>query len=89
MNPWGISRWPISSPPVAAGTTAILSGTLTEGSGGGNQDEVEVRTNGLLTVDWTLTNDTWIAAGTGAIGTDAQSLALIQSLDGSVVGGTG
>lgn len=46
-------------------------------------------TSGGKTVIITLTNDTWIAAGTGAIGTEAQSLAICQSLDSAQAEGTG
>ena len=58
--------------------TAVVDGVL----------ESEIVTGGQ-TIIITLTDDTWIAAGTGPIGTDANTQALIDGIDGDVAGGTG
>ena len=54
----------------------------------GNFLESEIVTGGEEVVI-TLTDDTWIAAGTGPIGTTANTQALIDGIDGDVAGGTG
>jgi len=85
---------PIAHPPVvyptaqilqfpSAGVTAAITGTAKD-----SITESDI-TSGGKTVIITLTNDTWIAAGTGAIGTEAQSLAICQSLDSAQAEGTG
>lgn len=55
--------------------SAIFSGTVV--SGGVTENEIVA---GSETIIITLTNDTWIAAGTGPIGTTAQSDALIDAI---------
>lgn len=54
---------------------AVLTGTATA-----SIDEDDITTGGK-TIILTLTNDTWIAAGTGPIGTTAQSDALLAGID--------
>jgi hypothetical protein len=54
---------------------AILSGTVV--SGGVTENEIVAGSETLII---TLTNDTWIAAGTGPIGTTAQSQALLDGI---------
>ena len=54
--------------------TAALSGTLD----GSLESDIEGKT-----LIWTLTNDTFVAAGTGPIGSTANSQALIDSITGS------
>ena len=54
--------------------TAVLSGTLD----GSLESDIEGKT-----LIWTLTNDTFVAAGTGPIGSTANSQALIDSITGS------
>jgi len=68
----------------AAGGSAALTGTAVDGG----VLESEIVTGGE-TIIITLTDDTWIAAGTGPIGTTANTQALIDGIDGDVVGGTG
>jgi len=68
----------------AGGTTAALTGTcITDGV-----LESEIVT-GNETIIITLTDDTWAAAGTGPIGSTADTQALIDGIDGDVAGGTG
>ena len=67
----------------AAGTTAAITGTAT-----GTIDEADIVTGGK-TILITLTGDTWIAAGTGPIGTTANTQAIIDGLDSAQVEGTG
>lgn len=55
--------------------SAIFSGTAV--SGGVTENEIVA---GGETIVITLTNDTWVAAGTGPIGTTAQSQALIDAI---------
>jgi hypothetical protein len=55
-------------------------------------NDVEAETDfvaGNVLTTLTLENCTWTAAGTGAIGTIAETQALIDSFDGSIVAGTG
>lgn len=59
----------------AAAVSAAITGTATA-----SITESDIVTGGK-TIIITLTGDTWIAAGTGPIGTTAQSLAICQSLD--------
>lgn len=72
LGPGGGPRMPVSFS--AAAGTAALSGTLD----GSLENQIESKT-----IVWTLTNDTWIAAGTGPIGSTANSQALIDSIEGS------
>jgi len=68
----------------AAGGSAALTGTAVAGG----VLESEIVTGGE-TIIITLTDDTWIAADTGPIGTTANTQALIDGIDGDVAGGTG
>lgn len=62
-------------PPVAVGTSAALSGTSSDGL-----TEAELVTGGE-TIIITLNNDTWAPAGTGPIGSTADTQALIDGMD--------
>ena len=61
--------------PAGSSITASVTGTATA-----SITEADIVTGGKEVII-TLTGDTWIAAGTGAIGTQEQSLAICQSLD--------
>lgn len=67
----------------ASAVSAALTGTATA-----SITESDIVTGGK-TIIITLTGDTWIAAGTGPIGTSAQSLAICQSLDSAQAEATG
>jgi hypothetical protein len=83
VNPWQIFRpqtrgiWVPS-----AGGTAALTGTITTASEG------DIVTGGR-TLILTLTGDTWLAAGTGPIGSTANTQAIIDGLDSAQAEGTG
>jgi len=59
----------------AAGTAAALTGTVTASI---NESDI---VTGSKTIILTLTGDTWAAAGTGPIGSTADTQALIDGLD--------
>ena len=67
-------------PSVSAAVTGTAKDSITED---------DITGAGTQTVIITLTGDTWIAAGTGPIGTTAQSDAILALLDGDVAGGSG
>ena len=67
----------------AASITAALTGTATA-----SIVEADIVT-GSETIILTLTGDTWAAAGTGAIGSTADTQALIDGLDSAQVEATG
>ena len=60
---------------LASGATAAITGTATA-----NIDENDITTGGK-TIIITLTGDTWKAAGTGPIGSTADTQAIIDGLD--------
>jgi len=60
---------------VAGGGSAALSGTVTA-----SIDEDDINTGGK-TIILTLTDDTWVAAGTGPIGSTADTQAIIDGID--------
>lgn len=62
---------------------AVPTGTVTA-----SVDESDIVTGGK-TIVLTLTDDTFIAAGTGPVGSTANTQALIDGIDGDVAGGTG
>ena len=67
----------------ASGISAALTGTVTA-----SITESDIVTGGK-TIILTLTGDTWIAAGTGPIGTTAQSDALLAGIDSAQAEATG
>jgi hypothetical protein len=69
--------------PAGGGTTAALTGTALA-----SITESDIVAGGK-TIIITLTNDTFVAAGTGPIGTSAQSLALLQLLNSAQSEATG
>lgn len=71
---WRLDDWEGGNLSTAA--TAAITGTATSGT---VESDIVSGTSGTVII--TLTGDTFIAAGTGPIGTSAQSLALLQSLD--------
>ena len=73
LGPGGGPRSPVSF--AAAAATATITGTASSGL-----LEAELVAGGQ-TVIITLTNDTWAAAGTGPIGSTADTQALIDGLD--------
>lgn len=70
-------------PSAAASVTAALTGTVTA-----SIIESDIVTGGK-TVILTLTGDTWAAAGTGPIGSTADTQALIDGMDSAQVEATG
>lgn len=68
---------------MTAVATAAVSGTVTA-----SVMESDIVTGGL-TLILTLSNDTWIAAGTGPIGSTANTQALIDGIDSAQSEGTG
>ncbi len=73
-NYWTANYWSSG----AVTITAAVSGTIV-----GAVEADVVSTGGTLII--TLTNDTWLAAGTGPIGTTAQSQALIDGITSAQV----
>ena len=69
---------------VAAGITGALTGTIV--SGGVTEAEIAA---GGETLIITLTNDTWVAAGTGPIGSTADTQALIDGITASTTPANG
>lgn len=67
----------------AAAPTAALTGTATA-----SINEADIVTGGK-TIVLTLTNDTWVAAGTGPIGSTANTQALIDGIDSAQAEATG
>jgi hypothetical protein len=67
----------------ATPTTAVLSGTVTA-----SIDEDDITTGGK-TIILTLSDDTWAAAGTGPIGSTADTQAIIDGIDSGQAEGTG
>lgn len=61
--------------PAAAAVTAALTGTVTA-----SITETDI-VNGGKTIILTLTGDTWVAAGTGPIGSTADTQAIIDGID--------
>ena len=61
--------------PAAASVTAAITGTMTASV---NEDDI---TNGGKTIIITLVGDTWKVAGTGPIGSTADTQALIDGFD--------
>lgn len=74
------TKWKIGT---ISSTLATPTGTITA-----SVDESDIVTGGK-TIVLTLTDETFIAAGTGPIGSTANTQALIDGIDGDVVGGTG
>lgn len=69
--------------PPAAGASATLTGTITA-----SVDESDIVAGGN-TIILTLTGDTWVAAGTGPIGSTADTQAIIDGIDSAQAEGTG
>lgn len=67
----------------SAGATTALTGTVT-----GSITETDV-VNGGKTIILTLTGDTWAAAGTGPIGSTADTQAIIDGIDSAQAEATG
>ena len=67
----------------ASGTTSAITGTAVP-----TQTEADIITGGK-TIILTLTNDTFVAAGTGPIGSTADTQAIIDGLDSAQVEATG
>jgi len=84
-NPWQVfaPRTQIIPIDVATGATAVLTGTSEDGL-----TESEITTGGE-TIIITLTGDTWKAAGTGPIGSTADTQAIIDGLDAADSQATG
>jgi hypothetical protein len=82
-NPWQLFQ-PLSRSIYAASsaTSATLTGTIS----GSNEGDI---VTGGKTIILTLTGDTWIAAGTGPIGSTANTQALIDGIDSAQAEATG
>jgi len=83
-NPWQVYRPKLRLVGKAPGASAAVTGTAV--SGGVLESEI---VTGGDTVIITLTGDTFKAAGTGPIGTTAETQALIDGLDSAQSEGTG
>jgi hypothetical protein len=80
-NYWATDFW-VANYWVGNNITAAPSGTIP-----GSDQSLIHDTGGTLIL--TLTNDTWIAAGTGPIGTTAQSNAIVASITSAQVEAAG
>ncbi len=84
---WGDGAWVVSSWAATAWLStpaALVTGSVISG-GIGEQDVVD----GGKTIVIELVNDTWLAAGTGPVGSEANSLAILAGITASLTPANG